>query len=329
MTRRSTRRSHQRRGLTLLELVVVLTILAALGTVALTTTSGLANEARYQQTVRTLGQMQDAVIGRQPLPGEDPTAVPAGFVADVGRLPQLGAMRNLAELYGLEQAESALPSFRVRSAQGDSSLLIATGWRGPYVRRGVGSDEIRDGWGRAFTLRDTNGIQIDPATAPAATEIGAIISLRTGALDAFDVDLDDVVFREESSVDLSRGSVDIRVSVPSPGDPGELRASERVLIRLYGPEDGLPVVLAQWPDEGEPWDALNPTEIDDPIVFTDISIGPRYLRVYRWDAAAPFTAPGLDTDVAASVSQTVASSRVYRFTVQSGGTSLPNPLEVP
>ncbi|MEM8713501.1 MAG: prepilin-type N-terminal cleavage/methylation domain-containing protein, partial [Planctomycetota bacterium] len=79
--------SHGSKGLTLLELVVVLAILSALGTVMITQSTSLAGEARYQQTVRTLEDLRDAIVGRLPAANEDVLAVAPGFVSDMGRLP--------------------------------------------------------------------------------------------------------------------------------------------------------------------------------------------------------------------------------------------------
>jgi len=122
------------RGLTLLELIVVLVILAALGTVMITQTTSLTGEARYQQTVRTLEQLQDAVIGRQPVGGEDPTGIGPGFVSDMGRLPEAvadGTAFTLAELWDRNLFTDA-DLFAVRNLTGlDNDLQLASGWRGP------------------------------------------------------------------------------------------------------------------------------------------------------------------------------------------------------
>ncbi|MEM9347600.1 MAG: prepilin-type N-terminal cleavage/methylation domain-containing protein [Planctomycetota bacterium] len=322
------------RGLTLLELIIVLVILATLGTVMITQTAGLADEARYEQTVNVLERLDEAVLGRPAFANEDPTSVPAGFVADMGRLPQIGSAGNLAELYDRDEANptTPLPLFDLRPAEGDSSLNIASGWRGPYLRLGVGSDAVRDGWGRALTLRDPFGVEIDTSTALSNTEIGSIISFGVGTGDAFDVDLEDVVFLDDpdplldeaGDVNLVQGSLDLTIDT----DTIPAGANERVLVRVYGPADGLPVVLAQWPAEGA---ATWPAAIPEPLVFEDLIVGPRYLRVYRLDGSTgPPSVPGQATDVAIGVlADTAAASSVIRFTVQHGGTSLPTEVEVP
>ena len=322
-------------GLTLLELIVVLVILATLGTVMLTQTTSLTSEARYQQTARTLGQLRDAVAGRQPYSGEDPSGVPAGFVADIGRLPQIGDAGNLAELFDLDEAGSTLPPFGLEPATGDSSLYISCGWRGPYIRLAVGNTALRDGWGRPFTLENMSGDEIDLATSPpATTAIGSITSPGIGTGDSFDVDLDDVVFLDDSvSEDFIRGDVDVRIDPASLAlflSNPSLSGNERILVRLYGPQDGAPVVLAQWPDGGgAPWPDLD--DVPDPIEFQDIPAGPRYLRVYVWDDGATPTVPALGDDVAKDVlgSETIAVSDVRRFTVLAGGTSVSPDLQVP
>ena len=319
------------RGLTLLELIVVLVILAALGTVMLTQTTTLTSEVRYEQTVRTLEQLQDAIVGRPPYAGEDPTAVPAGFVADIGRLPQIGEERNLAELYDLDEAGSTLPPFLARELTDlDDDLVIASGWRGPYVRRALGSDEICDGWGRSYTLRDAAGANIG-STAATTTEIGSIVSLGLGAGDAFDVDLD-AVFRDTSQSlefaellvpDTNTTSGDEKMLLcnvqytlpptqPSPPD------ATYVVVRIYGPTNGLPAVLWQSPPLaaiGTPGQMVTVqaelTDADDPV-----PVGPKLVRAYQWNSS---TEPAETDDL---TSQT--KSQALRVTVKAGGVWWPD-----
>ena len=194
-------------GLTLLELLVVLLILAALGTVTLTQTTSLTDEARYEQTVRTLEQLQDAVIGRQPYANEDPTAVPPGFVADIGRLPLAGNNLNLSELWDRSAAavdpddpDTYLPEFALQTLTGlDDDLEMASGWRGPYMRRPIGSSELNDGWGQPFGLEDEFEAAVDALGDP----IARIGSAGSGQGDAFDPDparpFEVVFWREEEA----------------------------------------------------------------------------------------------------------------------------------
>src|SRR4051812_35605788 len=76
-----------RRGLTLLELLVVLLILAILTMIAVQSTDNLVEPARYDATVRTMQNIQDAMIGPGNQRNPDGTILVTGFVADTGRVP--------------------------------------------------------------------------------------------------------------------------------------------------------------------------------------------------------------------------------------------------
>ena len=75
------------RGLTLVEMLVVLAILVALTTVAVNSTEGVVDQGRYDATGNTLDGVRDAVLGREGLKGPDDRPFITGFVADMGRLP--------------------------------------------------------------------------------------------------------------------------------------------------------------------------------------------------------------------------------------------------
>ena len=153
--------SRDEHGMTLLELVVVIAILAVLMTVALRSMTGVAAQSRFEATQRTLENIQDAILGPANDHQPDGSRVISGFVADIGRLPQAVLTNNpdgstsltLNEL--LFQPNGALP-FDVRQATGtnltdtslaDPGVSVPCGWRGPYLRLSVGENEISDGWG--------------------------------------------------------------------------------------------------------------------------------------------------------------------------------------
>lgn len=160
------RPSHHQSGLTLLELLVVLTILVALSTVAITSTSGVADQARYEATQRTLENIRDAVIGPANLRDTDGTLLYTGFVADTGRLPKAvaevvdgGTVLTLQELW---IQPGTLVEYDVRPAlaanivvdtpssaaeEEDAVVYLGTGWRGPYLNLKPGTTRIVDGWG--------------------------------------------------------------------------------------------------------------------------------------------------------------------------------------
>jgi len=135
-------------GFTLLELVVVIAVMAVLSTVALRSLKGVASQSRFEATQRGLEQIRDAILGspqdRQP----NGAWVSSGFVADTGRLP-----RSLDELIS---QPADLSSYSV--GWSDAGVLVAGGWRGPYVRLSSGATNLCDGWASAYVVtNDSNG----------------------------------------------------------------------------------------------------------------------------------------------------------------------------
>ncbi|MCA8923058.1 MAG: hypothetical protein KDD82_14685 [Planctomycetes bacterium] len=129
--------AHYARRFTLVELLVVLFILAAVAAMTSTVVSQADDQLRFEVTQERLRSIREAIVGRPGRRGID------GFVADVGRLPH-----NLAELV----QPGAIPSYRVAdgTAPVTSSNGIRFGWRGPYVAALSelgGGAAYWDGWG--------------------------------------------------------------------------------------------------------------------------------------------------------------------------------------
>lgn len=162
--------SHSRsvKGLTLIEVVVVLAILAVLAGVAVRSLEPIADQTRFEVTQRTLDLVEDAIIQDARL--SDGTRQISGFVSDIGRLPQSTAM--LTDNIGTEQfvqvdppVNVSLSSFPIADRSGpDASdannptdvdctqVSIRCGWRGPYVTVSDPTEGIVDGWGRPIAL---------------------------------------------------------------------------------------------------------------------------------------------------------------------------------
>lgn len=143
-TSRYSKQPQARRGLTLLELVVVLVIMSALAGVAIRMTGRVADQSRYEATQRTLEEVRDAIVGPTVAPTTEASAAVASFVADVGR-PPTGLDELLANVNNLPLFE-VIPA--ADTGQPHADVLVPRGWRGPYVRLPVGAATIRDGWGR-------------------------------------------------------------------------------------------------------------------------------------------------------------------------------------
>ena len=112
------------RGVTLLELLVVLMILSIVLTAAVKTWDVTLERGRAQTTARKLNQLVSVIVG-------DPDYIVAGQRADFGFVGDVGRVQNsLREL--------------VVRPPGDST------WRGPYIRStfNQSADGYRiDGWG--------------------------------------------------------------------------------------------------------------------------------------------------------------------------------------
>lgn len=158
------RSNSNRDGLTLLELLIVLVILAALTTIAVKSLESIGDQARYDQTERTLIQIEEATTGNDSDRQADGTPLISGFVADVGRLPV--AIGNdpetqLAEIWDSTSTIATTFPYAVRIGPATpvdySDVRLPCGWRGPYLRFGVGESDVRDGWGEPFVARNELG----------------------------------------------------------------------------------------------------------------------------------------------------------------------------
>ena len=301
----------RQRGLTLIELLVVLTILATLGTVMITQTTGLTNEARYDQTVRRLEQLQDAVIGREPYVGEDPTSVPPGFVADVGRLPLAGTALDMSELWDRSATGTPPTAFALQPLNGlDNETQMSVGWRGPYVRRPIGSDDLSDGWGRSFALKHSDGTDVDDAT----DSIGTISSPGSGMGDSFAQPLDVVLMHIETGppaidIDRTTGQVTLLLDFEYTSS-----GQEYAVVRLYGPVNGKAEVVAQDVVQNTLGPGISQSL---PVTFSpaDIPIGPKLLRAYQWSSSTAAMTADLTSQ---------KKSLARRVTVPVGGVTLLN-----
>ncbi len=124
------------KGFTLVEMVVVLVLMAALAHLAVAEFGRLRESRLSDAADRQLAELRDAVWSL----GEG--GEPRGFLADMGRLP-----RRLDELWA--QPPDAR-RFAVTNVTG--AIHVPTGWRGPYLRLPVGKDALFDPWGNDFGM---------------------------------------------------------------------------------------------------------------------------------------------------------------------------------
>jgi prepilin-type N-terminal cleavage/methylation domain-containing protein len=166
---------RQHSGMTLIELVVVLALLAGLASLALTGVSDLGNRARYDETTTRLKLIRLAVIG---------DGVEVGrFVRDMGRLPKLYHTNGGVRLEELWRDEGNIsygpvtislisgvfqwPDYDTFTTNLPSSAALTFGWNGPYLMVDNPTDaQTYDGFGNAWEV-ETN----------AAGEILKVLSL--------------------------------------------------------------------------------------------------------------------------------------------------------
>lgn len=132
------------RAFTLIEMVVVLAVLAILTLVALRSTAGTIDRARYEQTRKLLQDVEEAIIGRQGAGAND--NIPFSYISDMGALP---AAPDLSDLWQLPLGASTNhPAVDLI----DPEVKLPSGWRGPYLQLAPGSTKLADGWGFSLNL---------------------------------------------------------------------------------------------------------------------------------------------------------------------------------
>jgi prepilin-type N-terminal cleavage/methylation domain-containing protein len=136
-----------RRGLTLLELLVVVTLLAVTAGMAVSAADTLDRRRRHEDSLRTLAAVRQAILGPAPADG-----IPAGgFLADMGWPPADGADLWDASRFPLNTDRDAANPRNVRRLY-DATWQTYRGWAGPYLTLPAaapdGTRALRDGWGR-------------------------------------------------------------------------------------------------------------------------------------------------------------------------------------
>lgn len=307
------------RGLTLVEVLVVLFILAVLAQTAVLATEGLAEQAQRDGTAQSIEGIEAAILGERSRVDTQGRSLITGFVADVGRLPVArlagGPETSLLELWQ-RRDEASLPvadqiaAFSVSSPPGDAEIELACGWRGPYLRLGFGPARLVDGWNRPFRLWRADGSTVlDGETVTAMASFGS-----DGLLDGtppplgYERDIGVVIERTAAPLVDARhtGALVVNVSVGT---------ATKILVRVYGP-NGKPTAACGLPRTIGQEERTVSAGTVAAVTFSNLTIGPRVVRVY--DATALATTP-LEDDPIADIHP---RSRIWRVTVAQGVTEL-------
>lgn len=169
---------YRQRGLTLLELTVVLLIMIALGGLALPYVAGTGQTAACRATDATMSAIKEAIMG-------GPAG--AGFYGDL--LGQLPRDKAVADSYNLD-------ALFIQGSWQDYNPKTGVGWRGPYLQGGgvapaglaasftatdgvsatvhvaIAGSQILDAWGRPVVLQVPDTSSCDALTGLTATQPG-------------------------------------------------------------------------------------------------------------------------------------------------------------
>jgi len=246
-------KNPRRRGLTLVELVVVLFILALTTTIAVRMTSSLEDQARFEATQRGLKEIDEAVVGAQGVRQPDGTISVQGFVADMGRLPiaqSADPALMLSELWANPQdsfGNALLPEFKIRDFPDPDisptfSVKVPCGWR-PQLHLAPGASSLLDGWSNPYGIRVTNA-KTDPIPDPTSdpTPHNFVSSLQSAGFPEISGPLslprDWCPNRDPIQSPVIQGSVNVVVQVKDPSgvlvDPDT--ANGPVTVYLLGPD---------------------------------------------------------------------------------------------
>ena len=307
----------QRRGFTLIELVLVLIILAILASAALNLVEVQVDQTRFETTQRTINNVENAIFVEKQ--GADGRSFMSGFAVDMGRPPMTledpedATILTLRELW----APTGLPAYQSLPATADNvstttdsdgdtvaadqNVRISAGWRGPYLQLPVGATQLTDGWGHRMVslTTGTTGADYSHLRADGDEDITVVNTPVYGvrslgrdddtvtAPTAYDIDSPSIVngngitLAETSLKGTIRGTVYVDDTLtPTP-------STTNVVVQLYFPDE---TNAAQISVERAELDALAPTVPGyDSFSFTfDVTgggevqfpVGPRVIRAY-------------------------------------------------
>ncbi|MEL7264988.1 MAG: prepilin-type N-terminal cleavage/methylation domain-containing protein [Planctomycetota bacterium] len=277
----------KRSGLTLLELVVVLAILAATATAAAVATERILAQRRAEITTQTLDAFRRSVLGRfgrvETVPGittnlDAPSG--NGFIADMGHFPIATGSDASTQLSELWVQPAGVSPFGLKTAPGDPDVTLMCGWRGPYLDLPLDAVRLRDGYGRDLRVlsSDMSGSPIDAIDgAPvhgitslgSDGEIGIVNSERPLAGDTT------AWLGPPNRFHLENISVTV---VESDGAGGTTPPSQTgsVLVRIYLPDGATGDVTFRQSSLF----ATSASAGNASFVFADVPIGPKVLRAY-------------------------------------------------
>ncbi len=126
-------------GFTLIEVLMVITIVGVLTVVSLTPITNSIDQGRFDVTVTRIKMLRDAIVG-------DTTITDMGLRTSFGFLGDIGAIPSAAQGIAALTTNPGLVAWSL-----DQSVRFGRGWNGPYISTGqAGTNFGVDGWGRAI-----------------------------------------------------------------------------------------------------------------------------------------------------------------------------------
>lgn len=209
-------------GFTLLELLLVVTLLSVTAFMTLSAVENNTDQVRFEDTRNRLTLIRKAIVGESQ-PVYNGQHLLSGYVVDNGSLPS--TITNLLEIpVGVGTPPPPLPvfdDFAIRSPWFDpdpasgtgindgtndveisgNEYLLSKGYRGGYLALTPGNENFKDGWGNV--LAGSLGADIFTTTTPGKNQI----------IDAMDVgyerDFPDIIEEGDWSFDLETETVEV------------------------------------------------------------------------------------------------------------------------
>ncbi|MBU6152773.1 MAG: type II secretion system protein GspG [Bdellovibrionales bacterium] len=207
------------RGFTLIEALMVVSLVGILAAISLVPTRDSLDQARYDETLNHMKQIRTALVGEM---SAISTKSRFGYLGDIGALPTI--TQGLAALL---ETPTGISSWRTYT-----QFRINSGWNGPYLFDHFSgeADPSRDAWGTAYVY--------DPDSDP-ATVISLGADRATGGTDLnSDITLTIPVNRQQYFVNglvLDHGnpwsgSLEVEINSPDPAS-GEIGSRSYTILR--------------------------------------------------------------------------------------------------
>jgi prepilin-type N-terminal cleavage/methylation domain-containing protein len=136
------------RGFTLVELMMVVTLLGILSAAGIGLYTNTLDDAKFDATYKEMLQLRKGLIGDLENTTIEGERIRFGYLGDMGGVPTTS--QGLSAIYSLPAGATG---WSVNTA-----LNIGVGWNGPYVTSTTDADYSKDAWGRPYLYISDVGI---------------------------------------------------------------------------------------------------------------------------------------------------------------------------